>query len=53
MIAVMIAMLFTRDLATQLYASLLSAAVVVAAYFLRSRRRGIAGAAAGVSHSGA
>jgi GABA permease len=39
MVAVMVAMLFTRDLATQLYASLLSAAVVVAAYFVRGRRR--------------
>lgn len=35
--AAMIAMLFTRALATQLYASLLTAAVVVVAYGLRSR----------------
>jgi hypothetical protein len=33
----MIAMLFTRSLATQLYASLLAAAVVVVAWRLRSR----------------
>ena len=36
--AVMIAMLFTRALATQLYASLLAAAVVLVAYWLRSKR---------------
>ena len=35
--AVMIAMLFTGNLATQLYASLLAAAVVVVAYRFRSR----------------
>lgn len=36
--AVMIAMLFTRALATQLYASLLAAAVVLVAYRLRAKR---------------
>lgn len=36
-VAAMIAMLFTRSLATQLYASLLTAVVVFVAYGLRSR----------------
>ncbi|MFC4314017.1 amino acid permease [Steroidobacter flavus] len=36
-VAVMVAMLFTGTLATQLYASLLAAAVVVVAYWFRSR----------------
>jgi L-asparagine transporter-like permease len=39
-VAVMVAMLFTGSLATQLYASLLAAAVVVVAYFFRSKARG-------------
>lgn len=38
-VAVMVAMLFTGNLATQLYASLLAAAVVVVAYRFRSKRR--------------
>jgi L-asparagine transporter-like permease len=35
--AVMIAMLFTRELATQLYASLLAAVVVLVAYYFRAK----------------
>jgi L-asparagine transporter-like permease len=36
-VAAMVAMLFTRALATQLYASLLAAAVVLVAWRVRSR----------------
>jgi AAT family amino acid transporter/GABA permease len=36
-VAAMLAMLFTRSLATQLYASLAAAAVVVVAWWLRSK----------------
>jgi AAT family amino acid transporter/GABA permease len=43
--AAMIAMLFTRSLATQLYASLLAAAVVLVAWRLRSRGTSKASAA--------
>jgi L-asparagine transporter-like permease len=45
-VAVMVAMLFTGTLATQLYASLLAAAVVVVAYRFRSKARSNVPAAA-------